>query len=323
MNKVASLPEAIAEVQDGDALVFGGWTIMRTPMGAAYEIIRQGKKGLYLSASATGTISDLLIGAGAIAIAETSWHGHELYGPAYNFRRAVEQGRVNGSTFIHCEETTNSVFLRNYAAAMGLPFFPVFTHKGSDLLNPNYDTLREQRSVNPKLPAHKYQVIKDPFWEGEEVVLLPAARPDVCIIHVHQAGEKGTVLIEGPEYGDFCFAAAAKTTIVTAERIVSEDVLRKHPERNAVPGLFVDAVVELPYGAHPGGCFGVYDTDPSFYEEYVNASKAEESFNLWLEKWVYSVETHEGYLQRLGQEQLNNIQADQEYGYNPALNRRK
>ncbi len=314
------LKEAVSLINDGDAIVLGGWTIMRTPMGAAYELVRQNKKNLYISASATGTITDFLIGAGTIKICEASWHGHELYGPPYNFSRVMQE---NDGSFRHCEETTSSVFLRTYAAAMGLPFLPTLSLKGSDILNPDYDTLADLRGKDPKLPKKRFVEIDDPFWDGRKVILLPASRPDVCILHVQEVGEEGTVRISGPQYGDMLFAAAAKLTIVTAERIVSEKYLKDNPRLNSIPGEFVDVIVELPYGSHPGGCYGYYDTDPWFYQKYLDASKSKEKFQNWLNEWVLTIDSHESYIEMLGTERLEAIKADEDLGYNPRLDRAK
>jgi len=313
-----TLKEAIEAIKDGDAIVLGGWTIFRTPMAAAYEIIRQGKKDLYLSASATGTISDMLIGAGCVKICEAAWHGHEAYGFSYNVKRVIEEGKTN---FRHLEETTTSVFMRAYAAAMGLPFIPTLALKGSDMLNPEYDTLKDLRGKDPKIAKKRYLEIDDPFWEGNKVILIPAARPDVAIIHVQEVGEEGTIRINGPQFGDIWYAAAAKYTIVTTEKIVSEEFLKENTNLNSIPGEFVDAIVEVPFGSHPGGCYGYHDTDPWFYKDYVEASKKEQTFRQWLDKWVFDLPDHAAYLNKIGKEQIKAITADPAYGYNPNLKR--
>ena len=59
------------------------------------------------------------------------------------------------------------------------------------------DGFQDLRGVDPKVPKRKFMMLKDPFWEGEEVVLIPSIRPDVCLIHAQEAGEDGTVRIAG------------------------------------------------------------------------------------------------------------------------------
>ena len=313
-----TLSEAIAMIPDGASLAVGGWTIFRTPMAAAYEIIRQGKKDLFLNCSCNGTITDLLIGAGCIKLCEASWHGSEVYGQGYNFLRAVQNKKFG---FIQKEESASTLALRNIAGAMGLPFIPCLTLKGSDILNPEYDTFKELRGKDPRLPKENYVQMKDPFYEGNTIVLVPASRPDFVILQVQEVGEEGTVRCLGPSFGDNFKALAGKTTIIIAEKIVSEEYLRERAELNTIPGGCVDVIVEVPYGAHPGGCYGCYDTDPAFYKEYVKASRADDTFAEWLKKWVHGVKNHEEYVKKLPLENLENIKADKEFGYNPNLKR--
>lgn len=50
---------------------------------------------------------------------------------------------------------------------------------------------------------------------------------------------------------DFELARAARRVIITTEEIVGEDVVRRNPDRTVIPFYLVDAVCEVPYGAHP------------------------------------------------------------------------
>ena len=269
---------------------------------------------LYLQASPTGSSTELLIGAGCVKVCEGPWQGHEGYGLAYNFNRLIKEGSKD---FIQMEETTSSVFLRLYAAAIGLPFIPTLIHKGTDVINPEFDTLKELRGKDPKIAKRRYVEIEDPFWEGNSVLLIPAAKPDVSIIHVQEVGEEGTVRISGPVFGDVICAAAAKYTIVTAEKIVTEEYLRQNTSLNTIPGEYVDAIVQVPWGCHPSTCYGFYDTDPWFYKELVASSKTKEAFQEWLEKWVFGVADQEEYVKKLNSDHLKTMTADPAYGYNP------
>ena len=57
------------------------------------------------------------------------------------------------------------------------------------------------------------------------------------------------------------FPKAARKVIVTVEEIVDSEVLRRNPDRTVLPGFRVDAVVEVPYGAHPTSFFPRYGYD--------------------------------------------------------------
>ncbi|WP_243678427.1 CoA-transferase [Vulcanisaeta distributa] len=93
-----------------------------------------------------------------------------------------------------------------------------------------------------------WKVIRDPF-NDQELVAVKAIRPDVALVHVHRADERGgDVEIYGPKYEDLLKIQAAKKVIVTAEEIVSEDYFREHPERLTIPGFMITAVVHSPRG---------------------------------------------------------------------------
>lgn len=289
-------------------------------MGLVYEIIRQQKKNLYLCSNPGGPDTDLLIGAGCVYLGEINYVGHEVFGHPYCFRRAVE--KKDQPDYIHDDWTVQTGGLRILAGAMGVPFLPTLSLKGSDIVLPHLDPLKELRGTDPKLPKQKVVQVKDPFWEGQEVFLVPALRPDVCLLHVQEVGENGTVYIRGGRFLDYHAALASKLVIVSAERIVPEEGLRQVPEMNSIPGFIVDVVVELPYGAHPTALYGHYDNDPWWFREYLAASKNEEAFQDWLQQWVFGPGSHRGYLDRVGEKRLEVLRANPEKGYNPDIRRR-
>ena len=61
--------------------------------------------------------------------------------------------------------------------------------------------------------------------------------------------------------------------IVTVEEIVDSEVLRRNPDRTVLPGFRVDAVVEVPYGAHPTSFFPLYGYDGGFHLEWAKVSR--------------------------------------------------
>jgi len=321
LTKVMSLAEAASLVQDGDSVFTGGWTVVRKPMGMVYELIRQRKRDLHLVSNPGGPEIDLLIGAGCVSMTETNYIGHEVFGHPYNFRRAVEMGPEQ-SGFHHDDWTVQTGTMRIVAGAMGLPFLPTLSLKGSDIINPDLDPVRHLRGKDPRLPKQKVAFMRDPFWEGQEVVLVPALRPDVCIIHTQEVGDQGTVRTRGGNFMDCYAAMAAKTTIVTAERVVPEDSLKELPELNSIPGHLVHAIVELPYGGHPTAVRGCYDNDPWWFKEYLAASRNREKFAAWLTDWVLGVPDHAAYLAKVGSQRLQHLQADPVLGYNPHIKRR-
>jgi len=308
-------------VQDGDRLWLGGWTVVRKPFAMAYELIRAGKKDLHLVNNPGGPETDLLIGCGCAAKSETNYIGHELFGHPYNFRRRFEQPETNKG-FRHDDWTVATGSLRIMAGAMGIPFIPTKFLRGSDILNPEMDGFKDLRGVDAKVPKRKFMMMKDPFWEGEDVVLIPSIRPDVCLIHAQEAGEDGTVRITGGVFLDYYAAVAARVTIVSAEKIVPQAALEATREENAIPGEAVDAVVEAPFGAHPTAVHGCYDNDPWWFRDYLKASKSEETMQKWANEWIFKPGSFKGYLEKVGSRRLEKITADPKLSYSKTIKRR-
>jgi glutaconate CoA-transferase subunit A len=148
---------------------------------------------------------------------------------------------------------------------------------------------------------------------------VPALNPDVAIVHVQQSDETGNAQMWGIG-GDCKYGAnAAKKVIVTCERIVSREVIGKDPSRTIVASPKVVAVVEEPFGSHPGYTPGFYDVDFPFGEVYRDASNTPEGFKKFLDEWVYGIKdrTHyiSHYIERFGYEAFRNLQAEFDYSY--------
>ncbi len=54
-KKIVSLSEAVAEIPDGASIGLPGFSIARTAIAFAHEVIRQGKRHLTLSTCAAGS----------------------------------------------------------------------------------------------------------------------------------------------------------------------------------------------------------------------------------------------------------------------------
>jgi glutaconate CoA-transferase subunit A len=247
MSKLLSLAEAAARVRDGDVLALGGNILHRSPFAFARELARQGRRGLQLVKTAGGYDIDLLCAAGCVAVVHAGCVGLENeFGFAPNYRRAVEEGRVESR-----ENACYTVIASLRAAAYGIPFQPVNALWGSDL---------------PQ--ASDFRLVKDPYT-GQEVYAIPALRPDWAVIHVPEADEQGNARILGCVFEDVIMTRAARGVIVTAERIVATEAFRGSPETIAVPHFMVTAVVEEPGGAAPGSCYPSYDYDPTHVRRYL------------------------------------------------------
>jgi glutaconate CoA-transferase subunit A len=98
--------------------------------------------------------------------------------------------------------------------------------------------------------------------------------------------------------------------------------LRAEPDRNQIPFFAVDAVVHVPFGAHPTACYRFYDYDAHHLHEYQAAAADEAQFAAYLDKYVYGVGGHTEYLERIGAGALERIQAVPPFGYAPGLTRK-
>lgn len=320
-DKRMTINEAVELIKDGDTLTFSGFTIWRRPMAMVYEIVRQRKKDLHLIEVNSGTHGEVLIGAGCVKIWESCWIGHELFGKlGANMARKLKSGELIVEDYSHVH-----MVMRLAAGAMGVPYLPTRASLGTDILNPEYDVLGKKglrNGTNPKIPDKKFEYSKDPFYgEQGDIILVPAARPNVCIAHVQQVGEEGTVRVLGQRYSDSEAMKAADTLIVVAEEIVPEEVIRREPTANLIPHYLVDAIVEQPWGAHPTGCFGFYEVDGSFIRDFYNQTKTQEGFDAWAEEWILKVGDFNEYLYKLGFNRLDTLRANSSRKYSTRVKR--
>jgi len=276
-----SMDQAVRRfVHDGDILVIEGFTHLIC-FAAAHEIIRQGLRYLTVCRLTPDLIYDQLIGAGCVSKHVFSWAGNPGAGPLYALRRAVEKGSPNS---IELEEYSHfGMVARLTAGASKLPFYPLRDYMGSDL-----------PSVNPNI-----KTVVCPFT-GEELAAVPPLNPDIAIIHAQRADENGNAQIWGLLGVQKEAAFASRHTIIVAEEIVSESVIRDDPNRTLIPGLIVNAVVHEPFGCHPSYAQGFYDRDNEFYVGWREISEDVEKFNAYLSEWVYGVRDRTEYVERMG-----------------------
>lgn len=292
VDKRMSEAEAIQRfVHDGMYIGTELYGTVRCPMSLVNEIIRQGITDLRIAGQGVMEL-DMLLGAGRVSALDVTYIGLEVYGISNCLRREVESGRVKT-----CVDWSNAAIAWRFkAAAMGVPFIPVRSMLGTD-------TLEYSSAV----------VVECPFT-GEPVCLLPALILDVGLIHVHRADCYGNAQIEGISGFGIEMARASKTLIISAEEIVSTDEIRQHPDRTLIPYYLVDAVVEAPFGSHPGEMCYRYVRDEDQIREWVQASKTQETTQDYLEKYIFSVKNHQEYLEKIGPERLESLRMEAPHG---------
>ena len=318
-HKLIEWAAAAALVPDGATIFFGGFTTQRHPMAFIYELIRLRRRNLYLIGHSPGGDWDALIGAGCVKRVELAYEADEAFntvGPRW--RRAVERGQIEW------EDYSNFAMVSRFAAgAMGIPFMPIRSLLGSDVLNREALT-PAQRAADTRTPIKKAAVIESPFNPGEPIVLVPAVHTEFAVIHVQKASPEGTIRIEGQTFADVQQALCADTVIVTAEEIVEDAVLRQEPERNPLPYFAVKHVCHVPWGSHPYAVFNYYDYDPRQLKLYHESAEDELSNAQYLDRFIYNVKNHAEYLEAVGgAARLESLRAYPAYGYRPDLKRRR
>ncbi len=299
MSKQATLKEAVASIPSGSHLALSGFAITRCAMAFVREVIRQGIKGLTISQCVGAMDADLLVGAGAVERFIYGGGSLDKFGRLACVNRGIENGTLAAE-----EYSSLSVAFRYLAGSLGLPFMPIRSLRGSDLMA----QLKEKSGSD-------LATITDPFT-GEDWPVLKPMLPDVAVVQAQTADEEGNAWIMGPRWDNTEQVRASKRTIVIAEQIVSGEVIRQNPERTVIPGLLVSHVVELPFGAHPTSVYRVYDYDAGQIQRYVEATRTPEDLQAYIDRYVFAVRDHDGYLELVGgMPHLNALKADPVKGY--------
>ena len=277
--KVTTVEQAVsAHIHDGDYLAVGGFGHVRIPTSLLYEIVRQEKRHLGMAGHTSIYDSDLLVSTGCLDRCDISYViGYEIRGLSNSARKAFESKDVRKTDW-----SNSALAWRFYAGAAGLSFIPSRNMLGTD-------TFKHSAA----------RTITCPFT-GKKFAALPALYPDVGLIHVHRADTYGNCQIDGILVSDPYLARASKRVIVTTEKLVPHDEIRANPQSTIIPYWCVDAVVEVPFGSHPGNMPGEYWFDEDFFKMFLNGVKTEEGKNRFYDDYVYGVKDYDEYIVKIG-----------------------
>ncbi len=284
-EKIVSLEDAASFVPDGATVGIGGSTMSRTPMAMIWQLIRARKQRLSCSRSIVSTDGDLLLGSGIADHIVTSWFAQGiLWGLSKVMRHHVEADLARFEEWSHM-----AIGMRFRAGGMGVPFLPIRSMLGSDVLRLRPDAKQ----------------IECPFT-GETLLLVPALNPDVALIHVQRCDAYGNAQMDGLQFMDIDLALAANRVILTTERIVSNDQIRRAPDQTKIPFFCVDAVVEVPYGSAPHECYGLYEPMMQHLEAYVAQVNKDPVGGMrdYLERYFYAPKSWTEYLSLIGMPEL-------------------
>jgi acyl CoA:acetate/3-ketoacid CoA transferase alpha subunit/acyl CoA:acetate/3-ketoacid CoA transferase beta subunit len=236
-----------------------------------------------------------MIHGGLVKKAVTSFAGHTYPSPrpCKVVQKAFLEGRVEFENW-----SIRTIVQRLLAGAIGLDFLPTRSLIGSSMAEEN---------------TADFKIIDEPFGGGGKIGLVRALRPDVALVHAAACDRSGNAIFTYPLIGDaFGAWAARKGVVVSTEKIVSSDYVRRHAHMVRIPSRAVLAVCEAPFGLHPYGVtpHGLSDyenanfPDYEFQTELMEATRSEETFSAWIGEWVLGCRNHEDYLAKLGTRRL-------------------
>jgi len=273
-NLFTSVEELAARVPDGAKIA-----IVKDESGAPMEmvraLIRRGARDLQLITIPTGGFSaELLIGAGCVRSVETSGISLGEVGGAPQFANAIKSGSLAIK-----DATCPAVYSALQAGEKGIPFMPIRGVLGADLVSKRDD----------------WKIIDNPYAEegsdaepggGDPLLLLPAIKPDIALIHARKADRNGNIWI-GREHELATMAHASKQTLVTVEEVVDEDFLEEDvTAAGTVASFYISAIAEAKEGAWPVGLTNNYARDDVHLADYARDARSAEGFARYLENHV-------------------------------------
>ena len=237
-DKVISLREAVARYVKPGASIHLAAT--HCCSGAAIlEIARQfhGKKpGFTLIMRGIRDTVSILIHLGLIKKVITAFSGN-VY-PWYSPNPIAQKAYIRKEVELE-DWSILTLPLRLMAGALGVGVMPTTSLIGSSMAESNKDA---------------FTVIDDPFVSGKKIGLLKALNPDISIVHGVAADREGNTILTAP-YSESLWGAKASLggVLVTVEKIVSTDFIRRYSHLVKIPAYMVKSVSLAPFGAHPGG----------------------------------------------------------------------
>ena len=298
-GKVMSAKEAVDRfVHNGVSLVLGNYTV-GSCAELVYEIARQRKKGFTLYSQSGIFDVEVLVAGGCVDRLVTTYvmrSGGKKGGSAVE--RALNAGTLE------IEDYTNFEYNARLVAGMhGFSFMPVL--EGVMVT----DIFRRRGFMG----ENKFRVIQCPYT-GKDKLTVPAAAPDVCVVHVQRADAEGNAQYWGAMGSVAAAALASKRIIVSCEEIVDHEIIQSSPHLTIIPAYRVNAVVEAPWGAHPTEVLGYYNVDTFMYNGlFSTAAATADGLAAWMEEWVYGCPDRaryiDHYIARFGSEALDELRA--------------
>jgi glutaconate CoA-transferase, subunit A len=260
-----STPAALAaQLSDGAHLALAP-DYSGCSLATVRELIRRGVRDLALiGLPQLGLQADLLVGAGCVRTIETAAISLGELGLAPAFERARRAGAVQV-----IESTCPAIHAGLTAAEKGVSHLPLAGVIGSDLIGLRPD----------------WRILADPFG-ADQLLVVPAIRPDVLLCHAALADQAGNLWI-GVRRELMLAAHASGRTLATVEEIVERDLLADDVwAAGTIPSLYIEAVALAPSGARPVGLRGRYPADRAWLAAYAEAAATASGFARFVDDWL-------------------------------------
>ncbi|MEP3247629.1 MAG: CoA-transferase [Sneathiella sp.] len=265
---IISVEELARKIPDGSKLAVPA-DYAGISMETTRALIRRRARDLHIVGVPTsGLQSELLIGAGCVAIFESSALTLGEYNPPPRFSEAVKEGSLK-----LVDATCPAIHAALQASQKGAPFMPLRGIIGSDILKHHPD----------------WKVMDNPFSEEEDpVVVIPAIQPDVALFHAPLADRHGNVWV-GRRRELVNMAQASKTALVTVEEITDDNLLEDEKTASGtLPSLYIGGIAHCENGSWPLGFWHGKGEDADHLARYVTQAKTSEGFAAYLDEYVYS-----------------------------------
>ncbi|MCL4292531.1 MAG: acyl CoA--acetate/3-ketoacid CoA transferase subunit alpha [Acidimicrobiia bacterium] len=280
LDKRVTEDDVVAELRDGMTIAVGGWGSRRKPMSLIRAVARSPLRDLTV-VSYGGPDVGLLCATGKVSRVVFSFVSLDTIPLEPHFRAARQAGAVATT------EMDEGMFLLGLqAAAWRVPFLPTRAGLGTDV-----------PALFPGL-----RTVTSPYDDGEELIAMPAFDIDVALIHMHRADAAGNgQYLNLDPYFDDLMAQAARRTFMSVEEVVATDDLAAGgpPQSQLIPRVFVDGVVEAPFGAHFTECPPDYGRDEAFQKEYAASAKDPDAWQAFRARYV-DVASHDEYRRAVG-----------------------
>ena len=132
-------------------------------------------------------------------------------------------------------------------------------------------------------------------------------------MHVQRADKFGNAQYWGAIGSVPAAALASKKIIITCEELVDTEIIRSSPHHTIIPAFRADAVIEVPWGAHPTEVPGHYNQDKLMWGLFIMAAARGDSLKEWMDEWVFGCPDRtayiDHYIEKFGSDRLQKLVA--------------